>query len=83
MYEEAYKATDQPGVYALRVMRQDAGEETRRFAGLGRRPLSLLRELYSFPRSRVGMQSGIAGSPVGVPMRERGNQKQNGFPKRE
>jgi hypothetical protein len=32
MYEEAYKATDQPGVYALRVKRQDGGEETRRFA---------------------------------------------------
>jgi hypothetical protein len=32
MYEDAYKATDQPGVYALRARRQDGGEETRRFA---------------------------------------------------
>ncbi len=32
VYEEAYKSTDEPGVYTLRARRQDAGEETRRFA---------------------------------------------------
>ena len=32
VYEEAYKSTDQPGVYALRAKRQDGSEETRRFA---------------------------------------------------
>ncbi|MBI3860383.1 MAG: BatA domain-containing protein [Planctomycetia bacterium] len=32
LYEEAYANTDQPGVYALVVKRQDAGEETRRYA---------------------------------------------------
>lgn len=32
VYEELYKNTDEPGVYSLIVKRQDAGEETRRFA---------------------------------------------------
>jgi hypothetical protein len=32
VYEEAYKTTDEPGVYGLRVKRQDTGEETRRYA---------------------------------------------------
>ncbi len=32
VYEESYKNTDEPGVYSLTVKRQDAGEETRRYA---------------------------------------------------
>jgi len=32
VYEELYKNTDEPGVYSLTVKRQDAGEETRRYA---------------------------------------------------
>jgi hypothetical protein len=32
LYEESYKNTDEPGVYSLTVKRQDAGEETRRYA---------------------------------------------------
>jgi hypothetical protein len=32
VYEELYKNTDEPGVYALVVKRQDVGEETRRYA---------------------------------------------------
>jgi hypothetical protein len=32
IYQEAYKSTDEPGVYGLRVKRQDAVEETRRYA---------------------------------------------------
>jgi hypothetical protein len=31
-YEDSYRQTDSPGLYALRLKRQDATEETRRFA---------------------------------------------------